>query len=225
MPTHLQPELFRRLDDSDDELFYLSPRFVVHIDDAAIRTVGEIYLSRLPRGGAILDLMSSWRSHLPSGLQPARVVGLGLNRAEMEDNPALGEIVTHNLNRTPRLPFEDSSFDGAVLTVSVQYLIHPLEVFAEVGRVLKPGAPFIVTFSNRMFPTKAVAIWVNASERQRVDLVGCYFTRSAAFEKIETIDRCSGDTDPLWAVLGYRKQPPSSVREQAGTGRNRREQE
>jgi len=205
MPTELQPEFFRRLDDSDDELFYLAPRFVVHIDDAAIRTVGEIYLSRLPRGGAILDLMSSWRSHLPPELQPARVAGLGLNRSEMADNPALTEIVTHNLNRTAQLPFDDASFDGAVLTVSVQYLIHPLEVFAEVARVLRSGAPFIVTFSNRMFPTKAVAIWANASEQQRVDLVSYYFTRVAAFEKIEMIDRSSGTTDPLWAVLGYRR--------------------
>ena len=206
MPSNLKPEFFRRLDDSDDELFYLIPRFVVHIDDAAITTVGEIYLTRLPRGGAILDLMSSWRSHLPSGLKPARLVGLGLNRSEMADNPALTEIVTHNLNRTPQLPFDDASFDGAVLTVSVQYLIHPLEVFAAVGRVLKSGAPFIVTFSNRMFPTKAVAIWANASEQQRVDLVIHYFTQSAAFEKIEIIDRSSGATDPLWAVLGYRKE-------------------
>jgi Methyltransferase domain len=206
MPNRLQPEFFRRLDDSDDELFYLMPRLVVHIDDAAIRIVEEIYLSRLPRGGAILDLMSSWRSHLPPELMPARVVGLGLNRSEMEDNPALTEIVTHNLNRAPQLPFEDASFDGAVLTVSVQYLIHPLEVFAEVGRVLKSGAPFIVTFSNRMFPTKAVAIWANASERQRVDLVGYYFTHSAPFEKIEVIARSFGETDPLWAVLGYRKE-------------------
>jgi len=206
MPSNLKPEFFWRLDESDDELFYLTPRFVVHIDDAAIRTVGEIYLNRLPRSGAILDLMSSWRSHLPSELKPARLVGLGLNRSEMADNPALTEIVTHNLNRTPQLPFDDGSFDGAVLTVSVQYLIHPLEVFAGVGRVLKSGAPFIVTFSNRMFPTKAVAIWANASEQQRVDLVIYYFTQSAAFEKIEVIDRSSGATDPLWAVLGYRKE-------------------
>src|SRR5271155_1980308 len=206
MPFDLKPDFFRRLDDSDDELFYQAPRFVVHIDDAAIRTVGEIYLRRLPRGGAILDLMSSWRSHLPPALQPARLVGLGLNRSEMEDNPALTEIVTHNLNRTAQLPFDDASFDGAVLTVSVQYLIHPVEVFAEVGRVLRSGAPFIVTFSNRMFPTKAVAIWANVSDQQRVDLVSYYFTNTAAFEKIETVDRSSGETDPVWAVLGYRKE-------------------
>jgi hypothetical protein len=208
MPSELKPEFFRRLDDSDDELFYLAPRFVVHIDDAAIKTVGEIYSSRLPRGGAVLDLMSSWRSHLPPELRPARVVGLGLNRLEMEDNPALTEIVIQNLNRTTQLPFDDASFDGAVLTVSVQYLIHPLEVFAEVGRVLRSGAPFIVTFSNRMFPTKAVAIWANASEQQRVDLVNYYFTRTAAFEKIETVVRGSDETDPLWAVLGHRGERP-----------------
>lgn len=206
MPNGLRPEFFRRLDDSDDELFYLSPRFVVHIDDAAIQKVGEIYREHLPRGGAILDLMSSWRSHLPPELQPSRVIGLGLNRPEMEDNPALTEIVTQNLNRSPQMPFDDASFDGAVMTVSVQYLIHPLEVFAEVGRVLRPDAPFIVTFSNRMFPTKAVAIWSNANERQRVELVSCYFTRSAAFEKIEVVDRSSGETDPIWAVLGHRKE-------------------
>ncbi|HLK86974.1 MAG TPA: methyltransferase domain-containing protein [Candidatus Binataceae bacterium] len=207
-PDNLAPHFFRRLDESDDELFYLAPRRVVHIDEAAIETVKQIYCDRLPRGGAILDLMSSWRSHLPAELKPARVVGLGLNRAEMDDNPSLSEIVTHNLNRAPQLPFDSGSFDGAVLTVSVQYLIHPIEVFSEVGRTLRPGAPFIVTFSNRMFPTKAVAIWTQAGDRQRVDLVECYFTASAAFEKIEAIDRSSGEGDPIWAVLGYRKQSP-----------------
>jgi len=206
MPNDLRPELFRRLDDSDDESFYLIPRLVVHIDDAAIKKVGDIYREHLPRGGAILDLMSSWRSHLPSELKPSRVVGFGLNRSEMENNPALTEIVVHNLNRSAQMAFEDASFDAAVMTVSVQYLIHPIEVFAEVGRVLRPGAPFIVTFSNRMFPTKAVAIWTNASEQQRIDLVGYYFTRSAAFAKIEVIDRSSGETDPVWAVLGYRRE-------------------
>jgi SAM-dependent methyltransferase len=206
MTSPLEPAFFRRLDEGDDELFYLAPRFVVHIDEAAIRTVGEIYASRLPHGGVILDLMSSWRSHLPAELRPARVVGLGLNLPEMEDNPALSELVVHNLNRTPRLPFAEASFDGAILTVSVQYLVHPVEVFADVGRVLRPGAPFIVTFSNRMFPTKAVAVWTEASEEQRVALVDLYFTGSAAFERIEVIDRSGGASDPIWAVLGYRKE-------------------
>src|SRR5260370_5345344 len=133
----LPTECFRRLDESDDELFYSSPRLLVHIDDHAIATIGEIFAEKLPKHGVLLDLMSSWRSHLPSSLSPRRVVGLGMNLVEMEDNPALTNVVVHNLNRHPQLPFNDTEFDGAMLTVSVQYLIHPVERFREVGRVLK----------------------------------------------------------------------------------------
>ena len=94
-----KPEFFRRLDESEDELFYQFPRLVVHIDDGAIAKVGEIYASLLPAGGVILDLMSSWRSHLPERIRPAKVFGLGLNRSEMEDNPAIhyGLIASGNL--------------------------------------------------------------------------------------------------------------------------------
>src|SRR5689334_13046179 len=150
MASRFKPLFFRRVDNADDEIFYSCPRKVVHIDDGAIAAVGEIYAERLPRGGRILDLMSSWRSHVPATVEPAELIGLGLNREEMEDNPALSGIVIHNVNREPRLPFDDGYFDGAVMTVSVQYLVKPVEVFADVGRVLKTGAPFIVTFSNRM---------------------------------------------------------------------------
>ena len=207
MTNQLPADFFRRVDDSDDELFYSTPRLVVHIDDGAIAKVGEIYARLLPQGGAILDLMSSWRSHLPAHLRPARVVGLGMNRAEMEDNPALTEIVIHNLNRAARLPFADAEFDGAVVTVSVQYMTSPVETFAEVARVLKPGAPLIVTFSNRMFPTKAVAIWQNLDDYDHVKLVARYFMESGGFENIEFIDKSAPTTphsDPIWAVVGYR---------------------
>jgi SAM-dependent methyltransferase len=202
-----KPDFFRRIDESEDELFYRSPRFVVHIDDGAIAKVGEIYASLLPEGGAILDLMSSWRSHLPESIRSAQVVGVGLNRVEMEDNPALSEVVVHNVNLNPRLPFDNEAFDGAVMTVSVQYLTRPTELFADVGRVLKPHAPFIVTFSNRMFPTKAVALWHGANHHQRVTAVKEYFAASAAFERIETIDRSAPTeplSDPIWAIAGYR---------------------
>ena len=205
--SHFKPEFFRRMDDSDDELFYSSPRFVVHIDDGAIAKVGEIYAQVLPQGGAILDLMSSWRTHLTANTRPSRVVGLGMNADEMRDNPQLTEAVVHNINKDPVLPFRDAEFDGAIMTVSVQYLIHPPETFAEVGRVLKPGAPFIVTFSNRMFPTKAVAIWQYLDERDRVGLVGRYFKDSGAFENLDAIDKSAPTdppSDPVWAVLGYR---------------------
>jgi SAM-dependent methyltransferase len=202
----LRPEFFRRLDESDDELFYQFPRLVTHIDDGAIGKASEIYARLLPAGGEILDLMSSWRSHLPAGLKPKRVVGLGLNQAEMADNPALSEIVVHNVNRDPKLPLADASFDGAVMTVSVQYLTRPIAVFAEVGRVLRPNAPFIVTFSNRMFPTKAIALWQQAGAAQRVTIVETYFARSDAFANVEVIDRSApedGPSDPIWAVAGF----------------------
>jgi SAM-dependent methyltransferase len=207
MPSDFKPEFFRRIDDSEDEQFYSMPRFLVHIDDGAIAKVGEIYAHLLPQGGALLDLMSSWRTHLTEHVRPSRVVGVGLNRAEMEDNPQITEAVVHNVNANPRLPFEDAQFDGAIMTVSVQYLIHPLETFSEVGRVLKPGAPFVVTFSNRMFPTKAVAIWQHLDERDRVGLVGRYFKDSDAFEKIDAIDKSAPTdppSDPIYAVVGYR---------------------
>jgi SAM-dependent methyltransferase len=206
-----KPDFFRRIDESEDELFYQHPRFVTHIDDGAIAKVGEVYASLLPAGGVILDLMSSWRSHLPESIRAAKVVGVGLNRAEMEDNPALGEIVVHNVNLNPRLAFEDETFDGAVMTVSVQYLTRPIELFADVGRVLKPRGPFIVTFSNRMFPTKAVALWQGANQHQRTTVVKGYFAQSAAFEKIESIDRSAPTdppSDPILAVVGYKIVAP-----------------
>ncbi|MBV8138258.1 MAG: methyltransferase domain-containing protein [Deltaproteobacteria bacterium] len=201
-------EFFRRIDETDDELFYSQPRRVVHIDDGAIRKVGQIFARLLPQGGAILDLMSSWRSHVPDQVRPARLVGLGMNRPEMEDNPALTEIVIHNLNQNPLLPFADSEFDGAVVTVSIQYMTRPVEIFRGVGKVLKPGAPFIVSFSNRMFPTKAVAIWHSLGEFDRVRLVSRYFQESRNFENMEVIDMSAPTdppSDPIWAVVGYRK--------------------
>jgi SAM-dependent methyltransferase len=199
------------MDETDDELFYESPRFVVHIDDGAIEAVGEIYASRLPQGGAILDLMSSWRSHIPASVRPSRLVGIGLNLAEMEDNPALTEVIVHNVNRETRLPLPDETFDGVVMTVSIQYITRPIEVFADVGRVLKPGRPFIVTFSNRMFPTKAIALWQQAGGDQRVAIVKRYFADNGVFENIEVFDRSRREgppSDPVWGVAGYKRKRP-----------------
>jgi SAM-dependent methyltransferase len=195
---------FRRIDEADDAEFYRAPRRVVHIDDSAIEAVGEIYAAYLKPKTALLDLMSSWRSHLPKNLEFSRVTGLGMNREEMLDNPALTEIVVHDVNREPRLPFAEATFDAAVMAVSVQYLIRPVEVFAEVARVLRPAGPFVVTFSNRMFPTKAVALWQGARESERVRIVVSYFAQSGAFEQVEIIDRSRREPpgDPIWAVVG-----------------------
>jgi SAM-dependent methyltransferase len=206
MDETAKPNFFRRMDESEDEEFYRWPRRVVHIDDRAIATIGEIYASRIKPGSEILDLMSSWRSHLPAEMRPTRVTGLGLNSEEMRDNPSLTEVVVHNVNREPRMPFPDRSFDAVVMTVSVQYLTRPIKIFSDVGRVLRPDGPFIVTFSNRMFPTKAVALWQASTNEQRVAVVKSYFAQSNAFERIEAIDRSRSEgepSDPVWAVLGY----------------------
>ncbi len=201
----LQPEHFRRYDDSDDALFYAEPRLVTHIDDAAIAALTSFYGSLLPENGVILDLMTSWVSHLPKDRQYSGVTGLGMNAKELEANPQLSERVVHDLNRRPVLPFESGSFDGAMVSVSVQYLTHPIEVFGEVGRVLRAGAPFAVSYSNRMFPTKAVALWQALNDREHADLIGLYLRLSGVFTPAQAYDISPGlGSDPMYVVVGRR---------------------
>ncbi len=201
------PEHFRRQDERADALFYTSARMVTHIDDAAIEAARRLYAELLPEEGTILDLMSSWKSHLPDTAAPRRVAGLGMNEAEMRENGQLDEYHVHDVNSEPRLPFDDDTFDSAVMTVSVQYLIKPVEVFAEVARVLRKDAPFVVTYSNRLFPEKAVAFWCAASADQRARLIGAYFHYAGGWGQITAQDRSpkpdgtSGTPgDPLHAV-------------------------
>lgn len=200
----LPPEAYAREDESPDGGFYGVPRRVVHIDDGAIAALGRVYADLLPPGGRLLDLMSSWRSHLPATLRAGEVVGLGLNAEEMADNAQLAQSLVHDVNRDPRLPFGDGEFDGAMCAVSIQYLIHPLRVFREVRRVLRPGAPFVVSFSNRCFPTKAVAVWLGSSDAQHCGLVRSYFEASGGWTGVKEEDRSpDGDGDPLYAVWGW----------------------
>ena len=198
------PEYFQREDESDDSLFYSSPRLVVHIDDNAIEAVGRVFLDLIPPDSVVLDLMSSWRSHWPQGHPKKRMVGLGLNAPEMEDNPDLDEYVIHDLNRNPVLPFEDAAFDAVVITVSAQYLARPVETFRQINRVLKPGGAFIVTFSNRMFPTKAVRIWRNSTDQGRMELIASYTEAAGNFTGIRAglvNKEQSPPSDPLFAVV------------------------
>ena len=198
-----RPEHFRREDERPDAVFYSEPRLVVHIDQFAIEAIREYLSGVLPSGGVILDLMSSWRSHLPEGQPRGRVVGLGLNAVEMRENPQLDESVVHDLNANPTLPFRDGTLDAAILTVSVQYMTKPEQVFGEVARVLKPGARFHVIFSNRMFPTKATAIWKALSDEDRARLVVAYFRRSGGWGEPEARDispRLGIYCDPVYVV-------------------------
>jgi SAM-dependent methyltransferase len=150
---------FRRYDETPDEWFYSSPRLVNHIDDRAIAAVTQLYREHFPPGGTILDLMSSWVSHLPPEVTYGRVVGVGMNEVELKVNPRLDAHVVQDLNANPTLPFGNGEFDGMGCCVSIDYLTQPVEVLREVGRILKVGSPAIISFSNRCFPDKAVAIW------------------------------------------------------------------
>jgi SAM-dependent methyltransferase len=201
-------DFFRRLDESEDGQFYAEPRLVVHIDERAIAAIGEFFSARLPQNGVILDLMTSWRSHLPDGFAKAKLVGLGLNAVEMSENPQLDEYMVHDLNANPSLPFEDSGFDAAVVTVSIQYMTRPIEVFREVNRVLKQGASFHVIYSNRMFPTKAVAVWQALDDLQRARLIASYFINSGGWEPPEALDispKPGFYTDPVYVVTTRKK--------------------
>ena len=199
----LPPHFFRRVDESDDGLFYSDPRLVVHIDDSAISAIRRYFDNVLPHEGPVLDLMSSWRSHLPQSFPKERVVGLGLNDIEMRENPQLGEYLIHDLNEEPRLPFDDGVFAAAVVTVSIQYMTRPVEVFGDVRRILKADAFFHVLYSNRMFPTKAVAVWQALDDRRRGQLIETYFALSEGWEDVSTDDispRSAGYSDPVYVV-------------------------
>ncbi|MDP6455462.1 MAG: methyltransferase domain-containing protein [SAR202 cluster bacterium] len=202
-PQPFPENYFQRVDGNDDRLFYTEPRLVTHIDDHAIAAIGGFFQQHLPRNSTILDLMSSWRSHLPDGFPTEKVVGLGMNEVEMRENPQLDEWVIHDLNSDPQLPFETGAFDAVVVTVSIQYMTGPVEVFSEVRRILKDDGAFYVIYSNRMFPTKAVAIWQNLSDNQRAQLIASYFVKSARWSQPTARD-VSPDlgfrTDPVFIV-------------------------
>jgi SAM-dependent methyltransferase len=195
---------FVRQDETSDALFFEQPRLLVHIDEPAIAAVGAYLGDVLPKGGVVLDLMSSWRSHLPETYARGTVVGLGMNAVELAENPQLDERIVHDLNANPGLPLDADRFDAAVVTVSIQYMTKPLEVFAEVRRVLKPAGEFHVIFSDRMFPTKAVAVWRSLAEpEKRAELIAAYFGASGEWSRPTFVDRSPPSrayADPVYVV-------------------------
>lgn len=200
-PQDFSESCFVRQDPSDDALFYSVARKVVHIDEGAIKALTRFLSEQLSPGGNYLDLMSSWRSHLPSDLG-GHVTGLGMNAEEMADNPQLDEWVVHNLNAEPQLPFADRHFDAVICTVSVQYMIQPLDIFRQVERVLKPSAPFIVSFSNRCFPQKATALWLATADAEHVELIRSYF--GDGWDGVATRSYLPEHADPLLIVWANR---------------------
>ncbi len=192
---------FGKADPSPDAEFYSFPRFVTHIDEGAIAAVTDAYRALLPQGGHILDLMSSWVSHLPAEVSYTCVIGHGMNAQELAANPRLSRWFVQDLNNDPALPLESASLDAACLCVSVQYLQRPVEVFRDVVRVLRPGAPLIVSFSNRCFPTKATLIWQTLFGPAQQRLVAA-FMQAAGFDGVRLQASVPAIGDPLWIVIG-----------------------
>ena len=200
------PGFFDRRDESDDARFYAPERFVAHIDDGAIAAAGALYeeLGLAAPDATVLELCASWISHFPA--KPGRLVVTGMNASELAANAMADERSVRDLNAEPSLPHDDASFDGAACAVSVDYLTRPLEVFAEVARVLRPGAPFACTFSNRCFPTKAIRGWLASDDRGRCAIVAAYFELTAGFARPTAELRNPGAAgDPLYAVWARRR--------------------
>ncbi len=199
----LLPEFFRRDDEQPDERFYAAPRFTTHLGPAASSAALERYRDLLPAGGYVLDLMAGYVSHLPPVF--GRVTGLGLNRDELTHNPSLDDYLVLDLNQMSFLPFADATFDGVVCTEGVAYLTQPLVTFAEVARSLASGAPSIVTFSNRMFESKAVLAWRSADDAARVRLVRSYFEATPMFGGTHSMHFEPADGDPLYAIWAFKQ--------------------
>lgn len=203
--SELPPRAFEKQDTSPDPQFYAAPRFVTHIDDGAIAAVTSLYREVFPAGGTILDLMGSWVAHLPPEIAYAEVIGHGMNEEELKANPRYTRWFVQDLNADPILPLDDASVDAVSICVSVQYLQQPVAVFRELKRVLKPKGVVATSFSNRCFPTKAMAIWLNLPMGQHQRLIGLYLQR-AGFNSAEALTLIPPDLpqDPLWAVVGRR---------------------
>lgn len=182
------PGSFHKQDETPDSLFYAQPRLVNHIDEFAIKAVGEAYRHFLAPNGDYLDLMSSWVSHFPADMPVNSLLGHGMNEVELQANPRLTSYFLQDLNIDPKLPLRDDQFDGVVICVSIQYLTQPVAVFREIGRVLRPGCPLVVAYSNRCFPTKAVSIWQYLSDSEHADLIGTYADEAGCFEPAEAFD-------------------------------------
>ena len=198
----LLPEFFRRDDERPDGLSYAEPRFATHLSAAASAAAEQRYSEVLPENGHILDMMAGFVSHLPARF--ARVSGLGLNDDELTRNPRLDDHLLFDLNQPGFLPFFDDTFDGVTCTEGVQYLVCPLEVFAEVGRSLKAGAPLLIAFSNRMLETKTVLAWRASDDAARLRLVRSYFDATPAFGRTYSAHYEPVEGDPLYIVWAFK---------------------
>jgi len=191
-----------KLDPSDDALFYAQPRFVQHLDGAFRQRLTDLYRERIAAGSVVLDLMSSWVSHLPEEIRYGEVIGHGLNRAELEANPRLDRHWVQNLNQDQSLPLAESSIDTALTVAGWQYLQYPEAVACELLRVLRPGGHWIIAFSNRMFPQKAPQVWADASDRDHLMTVAQVLV-AQGWPRPELIAEATRAEGPLGWIGGH----------------------
>lgn len=204
----LRPDDRAKLDSGNDTLFYAYPRFVTHVDTNFIDQLTQLYRDRLKPQTRILDLMSSWVSHLPEEMEFAWVEGHGMNGEELAKNPRLNHYFLQNLNLEPHLPLKDQEFDAVLITVSVQYLQYPEAVFSEIQRILKPQGIVIVSFSNRMFYQKAIAAWRDGTALSHLQLVKSYFQNVKGFGQPEAIANTSSPLPGFLQLLGMSGNDP-----------------
>jgi len=205
------PQDLDRMDETEDTIFYETPRLCTHIDDPAIQALTNHYATEFKDGDDVLDICSSWISHYPKSdawKQPGNVVGLGMNEYELSQNNMLNSYNIKDLNVDPTFPYEDSSFDKVTCVVSVDYLNKPKEIFEEIGRVLKPGGMAMIAISNRCFPTKAWNLWLRTNDMEHVFIVGSFFHfTSGVFEEpvCKDVSPNPGASDPMFIIKGMKK--------------------
>jgi SAM-dependent methyltransferase len=212
--TYLQPHGLLRQDAASDAVFYARPRLTHHLDAVCRAEISALYGRFLKPGQRVLDFMSSWVSHLPVAPGDIQVSGLGMNAAELDANPRLSERVVQDLNLNAELPWPSAEFDVVLCTASIEYLLDPATVMAQVQRVLKPGGVFVVTFSDRWFPTKAIQVWSELHPFERLGMV-LGLLRDAGFSALHSetrrgLKRPEDDkyienrlySDPLFAAWG-----------------------
>ncbi|MEB3310770.1 MAG: methyltransferase domain-containing protein [Snowella sp.] len=203
----LHPDDRSKLDTTNDADFYAFPRFVTHVDDNFIDQLTNLYRDHLKPHSRILDLMSSWVSHLPDDLEFTHVEGHGMNGEELGKNPRLNHYFVQDLNQSPQLPLPDDDFDAVLMAVSVQYLQYPEAIFSEIYRILKPNGLVIVSFSNRMFYQKAIAAWREGTDLSHIQLVKSYFQSISGFTPPEVITKTASIPSFL-QMLGMMGQDP-----------------
>ena len=160
-----------KIDDSDDQIFYQNPRYVNHLSFSFRNRLTNLYSKYLYSNNVILDLMSSWVSHLPTNTKYKKIIGHGMNESELRANKRLDSFWVQNLNKIQILPIEDSSVDTGLIVAGWQYLQYPEKISLELSRIIKKDSLLIISFSNRAFWTKSPNIWTNSSEEGRIEYV------------------------------------------------------